>query len=161
MIQQHIKYNNHPLEDDSITNKKNGKRNLLQSTQYKPIRIRPYYDPNTFNILPNDKKIYIKKLISTSILYLEQFVYVIPIQGPLLINRCQRTWYYDEFTYSVCPLSEYTHPIKCQYATIPDEHMAESWYYDEITKQSTLYKRAGSGMLLKLCQTVHIKLYYY
>lgn len=147
LIQQHIKYKSDSGFDGvSIKDKKNGKRNLLQSTQYKPIRIRPYYDPNTFNILPYDKQIYIKELISTSILYLEQFVYVIPVDGPLILNRCQRSWFYDEFTYSVCPKSEYMHSIKCQYAQIPEAHLGEAWYYDEITKKSTLYKKSGSGI---------------
>eukprot|EP01083_Nonionella_stella_P152346 488187_1 len=132
--QQFVQYHNHPLS-----------RKLLQSvsTPHSSIRIRPYYDPILFADVAQDKLTDIKSLVSSSIHYLEQFVNVIPIHGPLFINRCQRIWHHSQFTYSACPLSDYTDPLKCQYATIPDAHIAESWYYDPITLKSTLHFLIG------------------
>eukprot|EP01083_Nonionella_stella_P192630 711935_1 len=143
ITQQFIQYTNHPLESNNI----NTQRKLL-SQQYAPIRIRPYYDPLLINthMLSIDKITYIKSLISTSIHYLQQFVKVIPVAEPLLINRCQRVWHYNSFTYNVCPLTDYTEPLKCQYATIPDTHIAESWYYDPNTFKSYKYKPSGQGI---------------
>ena len=85
--------------------------------------------------------------MSSSIHYLQQFVYIIPIEGPLLLNRCQRNWLYDEFLYSVCPLSDYQQTLKCQYATIPEQHIAESWFYNPLSLKSVLYKLGGSGIV--------------
>ena len=166
LIHEHIEYNDHPFDpnnNNKNNNNNNNKRNLVQSTQYKPIRIRPYYDPSTFNTLTlsTSKISYIKSLVSAAITYLEKFVSVIPVEGPLLISRCQRIWFYNEFLYSVCPLSDYTEPIKCQYATIPDEHMAESWYYDQTTKKSTLYKSAGPGISNYFYFYIFMVLYFY
>eukprot|EP01083_Nonionella_stella_P112168 329613_1 len=143
--QQHVHYKAHPLES---THMDPDKRTLLDATTHEPIRIRPYYDPLLINsyTLSIDKITYIKSLVSTSIHYLEQFVNVIPIHGPLLINRCQRVFNHDTFTYGACPLSDYIEPLKCQYATIPDQHIAESWYYDPLTLKSEPYKPSGTGI---------------
>eukprot|EP01084_Bolivina_argentea_P108964 194757_1 len=69
-----------------------------------------------------------------------------PITGPLLIERCQRIWHYDNFVYNACPISDYTQELKCQYVTIPDTHIAESWYYDPNTFKSYKYKPSGQGI---------------
>ena len=141
---------NHQISQQFVKYKdgNSNKRNLLQSNRYKPIRMKPYYDPITINsdTLSMDKMQYIKSLISASIHYLQQFVYVIPVDGPLLINRCQRIWTYTDFKYSVCPLSDYSEPLMCQYTLIPDAHIAESWYYDPVTFKSTKYKKGGNGI---------------
>ena len=125
----------------------NQRKLLHESNQWSNIRIRPYYDPATINtnILSSDTISYIKSLISASINYLQQFVYIIPISGPLKLNRCQKLWFYNEFTYSVCTLADYQQPPTCQYAAIPEDHLAESWYYDPLTFKSTLYRNAGPG----------------
>ncbi len=90
ITQQFIKYTNHPLESNNINTRK------LLSQQYIPIRICPHYDPlliNT-NTLSMDQILYIKSLFSTSIHYLKQFVKVILISEPLLINLCQRVCHF-------------------------------------------------------------------
>lgn len=150
-LSQHIvSYTHHPAEiDQSLANTKNDslRRKLLASSPYKPIRIRPYYDPLLINpsTLSLDTITYIKSLVSSSIRYLQQFVKVTPVDGPLFVHRCKRTWRYNNFAFTACPLSDYAQPLKCQAATIPDDHVAESWYYDPLSLRSTMYKPAGGG----------------
>merc|ERR1740123_1818079 len=123
-------------------------RLLLQSVEYKSIRIRPYYDPASINSdkLSLDKITYLKSLISATIRYLKSIVKVKPVIGPLFINRCQRIWHYQDFKYSVCPMSDYSATLTCKYTTIPSEHIAESWYYDPSTFESTKYSEGGNGI---------------
>jgi len=135
LSQHFVSYIAHPAEMDqsklsnSTLHEQTTRRKLMTtSASYKPIRIRPYYDPLLIHTqsLSADTIEYIKWLVSAAIHYLEQFVQVVPIDGPLFVNRCKRTWRYNNFAFTACPLSDYTQPLGCIGSVAAREHPKRS-----------------------------------
>eukprot|EP01084_Bolivina_argentea_P107899 192868_1 len=147
--QQYVKYKNDPFNKTS-----NNHRNLLQDPQtYQPIRIRPYYDPLSINesILTINQISYIKSLMSASIHHLQSFIKVVPIDGPLFVDRCPessaKTAIHKEFVFPSCSETKLSilSPKSCGQAMIPEEHLAESWS-SNIVGFSKLFAPGGTGI---------------
>ena len=95
---------------------------------------------------------YIKSLVSASIRYLESYIKVIPIDGPLLVSRYETSdycsWYIQEntFRYPICTEEAFDNGAYCHVvAQIPDDHLDESWYANN-DGTSSLYASAGPGI---------------
>eukprot|EP01083_Nonionella_stella_P138162 420446_1 len=164
---QHVAYNDHPYDrydddddddsDDDIDadgNYKlnaNSKRKLASDSDYQPIRIVPYYDEtitSTSSVLTADQKQYIKSLISTSIHHFEQFIRVIPVDGPLFVDPCDGrypvTYSSNPFTWMLCKEEDLDQ--KCgSHVIVPFEHQPDIWVYDYYHNAS-LYRKSGPGI---------------
>lgn len=147
---QYISYSNHPFEliKNKAINDAMTRRKLVEDADYSLIRITPYYDTTITSSLTTEQLNYVKELVSASIRYLESFISVIPIDGPLFISSCESWSDTDDFVYPFCQSSDITQ--MCGPASIPDEHLAETWVFDSHTSQkSTLQNEAGSGRKIK------------
>ena len=149
---QKVNYFDHPFEKirNYELNDIVDRRKLIEDADYQNIRITPHYDTatiSTSNGLTNAQITFIKQLISASIKYFESFIKVIPVDGPLFIEGCPYTSISQtgSFLYESC--TSQTIDLKCgNIATIPDEHLRETWIYDTNTQKSILYRSAGSGI---------------
>ena len=152
---QRVNYFKHPF--DRVKNgRKNhlfqdsvDRRKLIEDANYQSIRISPYYDPSTVstsNGLTTSQVTYIKQLISAAINYFQSFIKIIRVHGPLFIDACPITFKSNDnsFIYPRCAQNEIDQ--SCGNVLIPDDHLLETWVYDESTFKSTKYKSAGSGM---------------
>ncbi|GMF54990.1 unnamed protein product [Phytophthora fragariaefolia] len=60
---------------------------------YQPIRITPYYDKDTLDLISNDKQNIIYKIIGDAIARFQNALQVVPVQGKLAAQHtCSRQW---------------------------------------------------------------------
>jgi len=149
---QAVKYLKHPFEQLNAFESINAtlRRQLVEDADYEPIRISPYYDPatiSTSNGLTIDEIAHIEHLVSASIRHFESFLRVIPVEDALFVSPCEYSGYStgDTFLYSACS-SEQVSGMCGSDASIPAEHLMETWVYDPYTSESTQYNQAGAGI---------------
>ncbi|KAL4161004.1 hypothetical protein PRNP1_001561 [Phytophthora ramorum] len=83
---------NRRLSDDESTNFQTYE-STAASDAYKPIRITPYYDEATLNILSVEQRAVISKIIPDAINRFKNALEVVPVQGKLAAQHtCQNQW---------------------------------------------------------------------
>ena len=136
----HILYDDHPYDRRRLQGAADSNH-----TDTAPVRVRPYYDPDTFSIrndIRHDDMSYIKSLMSSVSRFYHDHIEVIPVQHGLFLHReCADS--YDTESGSKCV--QFSREQQCGLVTIPDAHLGEDLLYSFAKSLDALKLPAGSG----------------
>jgi leishmanolysin-like peptidase len=114
----------HPVPGDPTNYQSYGRAvgNVVASEVYKPIRIKPYYDNSTLDLLPDDKRDVLLRIIPDAIREFTLALQVVPVLGNLIAQHsCDVQWM---TTPTVC--KTFVADEMCFEMKIPDEHFGST-----------------------------------
>ena len=155
--QIHVPYKNHPYDKTikpssaTQTNPSNRRRSLLSEAETSPIRVSAYYDPATIENARTAVEIAtLKSVIGAIVNYYQETIKVVPVDGTFYMERFCESWWWSGGTEDYVNCRSYdmeNNTVYCQYATVPNDHLAEQWLFEYNSNTFQEVLPAGKGNL--------------